>query len=97
MCATPPLHSRHELVNELVVRVAAHALVLAADIERAPQQLLIVRACGGTRSAAALLNTNMQKPSATPSIQARVTRARNNMHFCVWQRHKKAAEDRQQG
>ena len=48
ICTAPPLHSRHELIDELVVGVAAHALVLAADIERAPQQLLIVGACAGT-------------------------------------------------
>jgi hypothetical protein len=41
----PALHSGHELVDELVVGVAAHALVLAAHIERALQQVLVVGAC----------------------------------------------------
>ena len=80
--AAPPLHSRHELIDELIVGVAAHALVLAADIERAPQQLLIVGACAGT-SPQLLLNMEVDavdKLLCTGSHD----RAAKSMLFCVW-------------
>jgi len=41
----PALHGGHELVDELVVGVAAHALVLAANVEWTLQQVLVIRAC----------------------------------------------------
>ena len=39
---SPPLSSGDELIQELIVGIPAHALMLAAHVELALQQLLVV-------------------------------------------------------